>query len=261
MKALNMHTPFDNRRKKASQNTHVVRDHRLGFTLVELMVGIAISSLVLLAATTSFLSTTTTSRTTSDLAQLQQKGNSVMRIIGMQVRQISALRLVTNGSVFNLDLINPAGYNGSAFGIMGTNGGTTDSLQTSYHELADSRNCLGGAAGGVGHVDSSFFVDNAGNLQCTALVNGNPTTATLADNVENFQVRYGVLNANSTIQYVDSPADWNSVTAVEICLQMRSAVANNPAVGTYMDCQGNAQANDGRIRRVFRNTYLLRNQS
>lgn len=256
-----MNTTFDRARMITSKNSQFSRNHTLGFTLVELMVGLAISSLVLLAATTSFLSTTNTSRTTSDLAQLQQKGNSVMRIIGMQVRQISAIRLVTNGFVFNLDLVNPAGYNGSAFGIMGTNGASTDSLQTSYHELSDSRNCLGGAVGGVGHVDSSFFVDNAGNLQCTALLNGNSTTATLADNVENFQVRYGVLNANDTIQYVDTPADWNSVTAVEICLQIRSPTANNPAIGTYRDCQGNAQANDGRIRRVFRNTYLLRNQS
>lgn len=229
-----------------------------GLSLIELMIGLTISTFVLLAATTALISTSSTSSTTSDLAQLQQQGNNAIRIIGNQLRQAAALNVQTVNSKYFIDTTTYQGYNNTSNSIQGTEG-ANDSLSTSYAEQADSRNCLGGAGDGSGHIDSTFSV-TANALNCTGLVNGAMTTDTIAEGVESFQVRYGILNG-TTIQYFNAPVAWASVSAIEVCIQLRSSLANYPALGTYTNCQGVVTPNDGRLRKIFRNTFLIRNQS
>jgi type IV pilus assembly protein PilW len=230
-----------------------------GFSLIELMIGITISMIILLAATTTLIMTSSTGKTTTDLSQLQQQGATALRIIGSQMRQARALALIqlpppNNSNVF-IDHASYMGFGGLGNSVEGVNGGVTDTLSVSYAELADSRDCLGNW-GGLGHVDSSFAVAGT-NLECTGSTG---VAQVIADGVEDFQVRYGV-KVGSNIQYFNTPLTWASVSAVEVCLQLRSATANNPASGNYVNCQGVAVPNDGRLRRVFRNTFLLRNQN
>jgi len=228
-----------------------------GFNLIELMIGIAIGSLILLAALTALVSTSSTGRTVNDASQIQQQGSIALRIIGLQIRQAAARNLVNlaGGPVFLSE--NFAGFADGGNAIQGVNGGTTDTLNISYEGTSDSTDCLGNTSAlALGRVDSAIAV-NGTTLECTGSAAAGAQV--IVDGVEDFQVRYGV-KAGTSMQYVNTTANWGSVSAVEVCLQLRSATVTAPAIGTYTNCQGNVVAQDGRLHKMFRNTFLLRNQ-
>lgn len=248
------------------KNNHInFKRAQQGFNLIELMIGITISLFIVLAAMTALVNSSSTGKTVNDASQLQQQGSVVLRIIGQQIRQASAINLETiaGGDVFLSQAYK--GFGGGGNAIQGVNGGTTDTLSTSYHGTADSLDCLGNqsniAEGEAGEfrVDSTFAV-NGTNLECTGSTAAGAQV--IAEGVDDFQVRYAV-KAGTNIQYVDNTANWASVSAVEVCLDLRNtsvvSALDNPA-GTYINCKGVVTPLAGRLHKVFRNTFLLRNQ-
>lgn len=236
------------------------RNHS-GFTLVELMIGIAISMLILLAALTALVNTSFTGKTVTDASQLQQQASVALRIIGLQLRQAGALRLESIAGAGTPMYLSDTflGYQASGNAISGVNGGGTlsDTLNISYQGVTDSTDCLGNASTiTLGRVDNTLALSGT-NLVCTG--SDGTGAQVIADGVEDFQVRYGV-KSSTTIQYMDSTTNWAGVSAVEVCLQLVSATTNNPSLGSYVNCRGNTVARDGRLRKIFRNTFLLRNQ-
>ncbi|MDR0258920.1 MAG: prepilin-type N-terminal cleavage/methylation domain-containing protein, partial [Comamonas sp.] len=67
-----------------------------GFSLVELMVGMAVGLLVMAAASVALLASRNLSVTVSDASHLQQQASYVLRIIGLQLRQAGGLHLNLN---------------------------------------------------------------------------------------------------------------------------------------------------------------------
>lgn len=260
-----------------------------GVTLVELMVGIAIGLLVVVAALGTLATTQVTSTAVGESTRLQQKADFVFRAVGFQIRQAGAIDVATMpGADVVAYSTNFNGYGGvtSPFLIIsGDEGGASpDTLRVSYEEqVGVSRDCLGNLP--VGTTPANRHVDNQFSVMGTELVclgNGAAAAQTIADGVEDFQVTYGVRTvtfwspgiappavlAPDTATYRYFNADTapfgtvvsrNGVNAVTICLQLRGDTKDTARQATSIQgCRGAIVAGDGYIRRVYRSTFMLR---
>ena len=85
------------------------------------------------------------------------------------------------------------------------------------------------------------------------------------DNVEDLQFWYavrlpGVLPLQVQYQTANNVADWRFVEAVQVCVRLAGTATNNPTGGqATVGCNNENIADDGRIRRVFRQVFTLRN--
>jgi type IV pilus assembly protein PilW len=261
-------------------------NRQAGLSLIELMVGLTIGLLVVLAATGSLLVTRQGTTTVSDSYRLTTAGNNAMRLIASSIRQAGAIELVQTAPGEKV-IFAPLVQRGATLAgdqlVFGTEGGAgTDTLTVSYeHRNANvTRDCLGNDPGVVPErIDNLFSVNNVelrcvGNLGLAGTVIGGGAQALVGDDtnangevaVEDFQVWYWVQNpADPTqSQRVTAAAiaagNWGNVQTVEVCLQLRGINANYPAVGTYRNCRDTDVANNGRLRQVFRGMYKLRNR-
>ena len=103
-------------------------------------------------------------------------------------------------------------------------------------------------------------------LYRTRLGNGPAMVPELvASGVENFQVRYGVFQANSNVRYMSAaemaPADWDIVQSVQIWLLLRSARPDPDYVNnnTYTMGTQDITVNDNFRRLLLRSVIELRN--
>lgn len=241
-----------------------------GVGLIELMIGIAIGMLIVVAAIGSMLYTRASSTTVGDSARLHQDAATAFRFIGEAVRQTGARRLVgTGGNVeFNTQF---TGYGGTtaSFSVSGLNGATTptiasDTLRIAYDNDTSIQvtDCLGIIPASTSNNVTNTFEVSAGNLRCQGNANSLSTAQPLIQNVEDFQVWYGIRGAGETFQYVTAAAvpDWSiaQVETLMICLRLSGETRSNPTAA-IVGCNGEAVAADGRIRRVFTRVFNLRN--
>jgi type IV pilus assembly protein PilW len=246
---------------------------------MELMVGLTIGLLVVLAAVGSLVYTKISSTVVGDSARLQQKADAVFRIIDFHIAQAGAIELTSNTNdaakvVFSTAFtgFNPAatGATGNQiFAIHGLDGASNapDTLRVSYQDNGTVHDCLGNRPNTANiniRVDSQLSVLN-GNLMCQG-ANSTTTAQSIADGVEDFQVSYGVqtLNAAGAPQYQFYPADlildWTNIQAVAICLQLTGDNKGNPQPGLVIKgCRNQTITNDGLLRRVYQRTFSLRN--
>ena len=157
--------------------------------------------------------------------------------------------------------------------------------------------CLGAAVPTTGAtpgwVDNRFYVATSpsGNPALFCRGNGGGQPQMLIDNVQALQLRYGIAEVSptsvtekwdqntflgQTIRYVRAdalgtatcakfgaaPLSWCAVTAVRICITMRTALGAGPATGTaFINCDGASQTiADSRLRRTMVTTASLRNR-
>lgn len=252
-----------------------------GFSLVELMVAMALGLLIVLGGTLILSESQITSATVSDSARLQLKADSVMRNIGFHASQSGAVELIDSGPghvVFSDDFtgFDPAapGVGGNTFlHVHGVDGGATgtDVLRISYEDNGAVRDCLGQATSmplgsGASRVDNEYWVDGQ-SLMCR----GTSATAAqaIADGIEDLQVTYTVRNApggapgaptfRTTPANGVAAADWRQVTAITLCVRMVGGLSSVPAQANTIGCRGETVAADGRLRRVVRRTIAMRN--
>ena len=255
-----------------------------GISLMELMVGLTIGLMVVVAALGSLVFTQISSKTVGDSARLQQKADNTFRILGFHVQQAGAINLVSNATEPSKVAFSNVftGYNptttgataGQIFSVHGLHDGTTvlgtDTLRISYQDNGAVRDCLGNQppAAQIGiRVDNQFSLDSTTNeLKCLG-ANAATGAQPVVDGVEDFQVSYGVQTflANGTPQFqfyrADQITDWTNVEAVVICLQLVGDNKGNPQPASFVvtGCRGQTVTNDGLLRRVFRRSYGLRN--
>lgn len=260
-----------------------------GLTLIELMVGITIGLLVVLAAVGSLAFTQITSTVVSDSSRLQQKADNIFRNIGFHLVQAGAIELspsAADAAVVTFSSAYP-GFKNTVTGatvdasvkqiysIHGVNGDGSanstapDILRVSYQDTGTSRDCLGNRPTVTGvNVDSQFSVTGT-DLMCLGATNA--SAQSIADGVEDFQVTYGIQTGDiGNWQYRFYRADemlgagftpnWANIQAVEICIQITGDNQGNPQPGLVTTgCRGQTVTNDGKLRRVFRRTFALRN--
>ena len=241
--------------------------YQVGFSLIEMMIAMALGLLLLLVISTVFVSSRQTFREQEDNARIQENGRFALEILGRSIKQAGHVEVPFNDF--------KVAFEGMA--ITGTNGGTgvADTLTIQYEGVANvDQDCEGALVDVTGRLIQNHFNLDAVNaeLQCTGVISDTPaapgappTGSVLLENVEDLQLLYGVdTDANQSVdQYVASPADWNQVLAVRLCVLVRSDKTNIVPAGTnYFDCTNTSVANaaDRRMRRAFSATYNLRNR-
>ncbi|MDR1968277.1 MAG: prepilin-type N-terminal cleavage/methylation domain-containing protein [Burkholderiaceae bacterium] len=272
--------------------SHARRTQR-GMSLIELMVGLAIGLLVVLAAVASLTVARNISRSVGDSAALEQQATLVMLQIGQQISQAGSVNAYLAGTDPNAGILNDgsvttinvggntgkvnfdtrdAGVSASRakVSVFGTDGGTTgsDTFSISYiwpNDGSPTGNCTNTTkaptlANGAPRVVSSFSVDGNNQLLCG---DGQNTPQPMAANVLDMRVKYLSVNGSGTVTYQTAAnvADWSSVAAVEVCLEMQGDIIQAPQQTNVPNCRDETTRTigDGRLHRIVRRMFYLRN--
>lgn len=240
-----------------------------GVSLIELMVGITIGMLVVLAATGTIVLNRVSSTTISDTASVAQQASLVMRQIGFAVRQAGAFEPVPAdptaapaSQVFHLAALGTPAPNVLS-GIDGPSGAADEfTAWFTNRGNAVTRDCLGNAAAVGANIPNRFFLVGT-DLRCEGVA-GNPPQP-IARNVEDFQVRYltqaGAGWIWQTATQVAAAGAWNNVVALEVCVQLRGDVNHGAAlVGNYTNCAGVITPQSNFYRVALRQVFQLRNR-
>lgn len=292
-----------------------------GFSLVELLVALAIGLVLSGALAVTYLGSLQTSRATMALAQLNEDGQAALAMMVQQLRQagynpappgaaaprdlkVEGITLFACDTGFDSvkspipSLQCNAGkpgqgalaivYLADRFNTVPTTDTpprATDCVGTGIHALEDDN-------GPYFVAQNRFFIAN-GNLMCAGSGGVKPFTnqQPFVENVEELRLTFGVSSPRSTSTapagylsaaevggltgsdgvFADAeflalaPAQrWDKVVSVRVCLLMRSAggvLEPGNAPQPYLDCDGTLRdATDGRLRRAFSTTVLLRNR-
>jgi len=254
----------------------ISRRRQTGLSLIELLVGISIGLMVVVAAVGTLVFTRISSSSVDDTVRMQQDASTVMRMIGHQLRQAAAVPIQnsTPDAAFGSTKFQDDGISvnvaNSVF-VNGTNAArdTVTVVTTTSPDMMVT-DCLGYVQPPVVAAVSTlmtntFEVTAAGEFRCRG-VSGN--FQAVINNAEDLQILYGFRTGNGaldTLSYlradqIVAPIIWGNVDSIQVCLRMAGQTLGNPvAAGPSIGCNGENIANDGRIRRVFRQVFTLRN--
>jgi type IV pilus assembly protein PilW len=189
--------------------------HQNGFSLVELMVTLTLGLLISAAVIQVLVSSSVTNKLNQAVAQVQESGRFIMGRLSAEFYEVGRYDLVTANIDNSVDTIAEAAYvqnnpiaipgdfgSIASLGSVQTASGGSDKLVVS---MLGTEDCTGNSHGYA--VDAEFHVVNhyfvSGNaLKCTGydgrVLRGlkvqavSPSTVTLLDNVESFQIQFGV---------------------------------------------------------------------
>lgn len=234
-----------------------------GVSLIELLVGLTLGLLVILAAIGTLMISRGASASVSEISQLQQQASYALRTMGLQLRQAGAIDATMNADTKLFSFATSyAGYGSTSAAIYGTDSADGSKLYTSTTRapmLPESQNhdCIGNTVA-ADKIEATFWLVN-GELKCAPT---STTSEALIKNVADFQVRYRVLNGiNSQVlsaSQVEASGLWAAVKAVEVCLDMQGTEKTPDAGTSYTDCKGKPKARDGFLHLVYRNVFDLR---
>jgi len=271
-------------------------------TLIELLVGLTLGLLVVLAAVASLMIVRGSSHTMSDSAALEQQATLAMLQIGQQLSQTGAYNAYAAGTDPNTGVpgsdypafdpgtstndtgsiqfdIRPIGVAQelSTFAIFGKDADdttpTTDTLYISYAKANDGSPSAGCAGlktdplttGGAARSVSIFTVDTKTNSLTCHTDSDTSKPVPIAANVVDMRVSYLSVDTKGNVTYYatakdvnDAPNTWASINGVQICLELvgDTTQAVQP---TFKGCQDQDKPANGRIHRIVRNTFYLRN--
>lgn len=283
-----MNTTLKSTPSRPHTQVQSLRKHNMrGLTLVELLVAMTLMLLVTFGTIAIFVSSSQGHRTVDSSQQLDDSARFAFKIIGNAIRNAGYRDSTLSKNIF-LDCANTA--DAQPCPVLGSDGGS-DTLALRFYGsgsagAADGNmvTCTGQAVAGApsAYNDlglSQFWVRNdAGEpaLACTSSVGGALSTENILRGVESLQVMYGVDTDNDGIpnRFVNASditdaAGWRSVKAIRVGMVLRGARGSQQAQGNSPNLYplgenfaANivfAAPNDGRIRRVYTSTFMLRN--
>ena len=253
-----------------------------GFTLVELMVALLISTVLLGAIYENYLATQRSYRFLEGLSQLQENARFSMYMLGSNIRSAGFRANTEVSEQASFPVAGVAAPSVASFGtagqvVTGSNndagvaaildGSDTVSVRCQGNNDGTTRDCLGAVvAAGVIAVNT-FYVDTANELQCNNGTNDFP----LADGVENMQVLYGLdTDGDEAADVYRNAAGiagdaWLNVVSVRVAMLFTSVNAS-PGMGssgrsfTLLD-NAPQTFNDTLRRQIFVTTINLRNRT
>lgn len=162
------------------------RNH--GFGLVELMIALAIGTIVMLVVTSLLITNQRTSNLQTNLAEMQQQG---MLTLDYMVHDIQKAGYANTSFADNVGVLFSEGE--SCDDCVGSPENSSDRLTLAYDVtddgVGDAVDCEGNDAAGS-RVVHSFWLDDSRNLRCSS---GKSTDGVvLLEGVASFQVLYGV---------------------------------------------------------------------
>lgn len=243
-----------------------------GFSLIELMIAMAIALVAILAATQVYVSTRQTNRIQNMQATLSADGRFALSMLQRMFMQ--------------------AGFRAAPNLTLGANAiMPTSATSVTVRFIPDGTNqigCDGSVLANAGNAVQALMISGAnGKLQCGAV--DWIASAGAASELMDFRLDYGVDNAPTTpndfgcgpnvvpnvSRVGDCVADTyvlataqaapGQIVAVKACLVLRSDALDRSLEksAAYKDCSGGDIANsqnDNRLYRTFRSTILVRNR-
>lgn len=254
-----------------------------GFSLVELMIGLALGALITIAAVSLFSTNQRTFALQRALTDIQEQGRFTLDFIARDLRKVGFSRPtlpgVTGVVLEPLDLL---GVNVQPSIESGADPEASDVLRISYHGDQD---CEGDTSALEQLVVNSYEVSADGDLVCVGSlppagsgllvedVNNIANGTVLISGVESFQVLYGVDPSRNGIPNVQQYVRANDVAgepvlSIRIGILMRSGDQSvGQAAGEVRDFTvldkvligGDAPLVEQGIRRLFVTTVRVRN--
>jgi len=238
-----------------------------GYTLPELVIGMALSLLVVAAATSAYGTSKQTWSAMGAADAVHANARVVFRNIREQALMAGAAYLKPASApdgLFAVD-VSPSEETGQA-ALAGVNGtSSVESLTLSHWRALDATDCQGNTGSAHASVRNDYKLNTNQELSCKDLNLTNGTYQALAEGVEDFQMRYAQANVNAqTIQWKSASqvTDMTQVLAIEVCLRVASirSVHNTKPNLKLKGCQDEAVPSDGRLRRTFKRVVALRNR-
>lgn len=252
-----------------------------GLSLIELMVAITLGLMITTTLGYILVGSRATYRTQDASARVQDTGRFALEHIGRQIRlagRVDITPLFSDGRTSQpVDMTPITGTNSAA---QLATGGTPATRQvdtiTIQYQLSDVgggaiEDCNGFTVAGVpipgglnyGTIINALSLDvdpSDGNIRELECDGNGGAPQPFAEEVEDLQFRYAESNAPNVFN--DTPANWNNVVAVEVCIMVRSS-GNGvvTAAQSIRDCTGtNFTPGDMRLRRTFISVFTLRNR-
>jgi type IV pilus assembly protein PilW len=238
-----------------------------GYTLPELLIGMALSLLVIAAATAAYSTSKQTWSAMAAADAVHANARVALRNIKEQAQMTGGAFLKpasNNDGTFTVDVSsNEDAAQAALAGINGTK--YVESLTLGHWHALDVIDCQGNTSSTHTSVRSDYKLNTNKELSCKDLNLTNSTYQALAEGVEDFQVRYAEANVSTqTLQWktANQVTDMTQVLAIEVCLRVASVntVHNTKPNTSYSGCQGEALPSDGRVRRTFKRVMALRNR-
>jgi type IV pilus assembly protein PilW len=246
---------------------HLPAPSQRGHTLPELLIGMALSSLVIAAATAVYGTSKQTWSAMTAADAVHANARMAFRNIREQVQVSGAAYLKTASDIdgrisVEVSSREEAGQ-ASLSGINGTK--YVESVTLGHWHALDAIDCQGNTGGTQPTVRNDYKLNTNKELSCKDLNLNNSTYQALAEGVEDFQLRYAEVNPNTqTIQWktADQVTAMSQALAIEVCLRVMSinTVNNTKPNSSSKGCQGEAPVADGRLRRTFKRVIAMRNR-
>lgn len=232
-----------------------------GFTIVELMVSVAISLILLVGVVEIYIDNKQTHKVQSNLSYMQDTVKLAAEFIGTDIRVAGYPHSGFVGTA--ISGTDNAGMNGSDSLTLSNSALDYDKVSGTYERL----DCLGQPS--TDPVVNTYFIstDGTGEPSLYCLGSGSATPQPLLDGVENMQVLYGVDTdpspngvtgdtTHSANKYVPSnqvpSSEWPNVVSVRVSF---TAVSADDNLALQAGPNG-----DRRLRRTFTTTAALRNR-
>ena len=233
-----------------------VMHNQKGFSLVELMITLTLGLIISAAVIQVLVSSSVTNKLNQAVAQVQESGRFIMGRLSAEFYEVGRYDLITASVDDSVDTIAEAAYvhnnpialpgdfaSQTSLGSVQTGSGGSDKLAVS---LQGTKDCTGSnhgyAVDAEFHVVNYYFVSGSA-LKCTGydgrVLRGlktevkTPETVTLLDNVESFQIQFGVSDVitssrGQAIRYVTADAvealrdDNQQVVSIRWALMLKS---------------------------------------
>jgi type IV pilus assembly protein PilW len=251
-----------NRKAHIISISHV---RQAGFTLVEIMVAITISLILTAGVIQLFLSNRTSHNVQSGMGKLQENARFALDILSTNLGKAGYQLSSITDTPAKLDLANTLD-NATPNATLGFTAGTATASDTISVQSRSATDCLGNATG-MNAITTDRYYLNGTNLMC--LGSGGGAAETLVEGVENMQILYGEDTDGDGIanRYVNAgglnAANVNNIVGARIAMLVSTVDnINQNAAATYtlLNIPSVGPFNDGRLRRVFTRTILLRNR-
>jgi type IV pilus assembly protein PilW len=238
-----------------------------GYTLPELLIGMALSLLVIAAATSAYGTSKQTWNAMAAADAIHANARVALRNIREQAHMAGGAYLKAasnNDGTFAVDVSsNEDAGQGALAGVNGTK--YVESLTLGHWHALDAIDCQGNTGSTHTSVRNDYKLNTNKELSCKDLNLTNSTYQALAEGVEDFQVRYAEANISAlTLQWktANQVTDMTQVMAIEVCIRVASINTDHntkPNVN-LKGCQDEALPSDGRVRRTFKRVMALRNR-
>ena len=237
-----------------------------GNTLAELLIGMALGLLVIVAATAAYGTSQQTWHAMAAADAVHANASVALRNIREQAHIAGAAYLKENNNNGNFAVEISPNEDAGQSALVGVNGNkSVESLTLGHWHALDAIDCQGNTGSTHTSVRNDYKLNTNKELSCKDLNLSNSTYQALAEGIEDFQLRYAEANPSSqTLQWktANQVTDMAQVLAIEVCLRVASinTVHNTKPNSHLKGCQDEALPSDGRVRRTFKRVMALRNR-